>query len=92
MEVSVTPETTYWFSGMPAKVSSAGFGWAHGALDGLSGGRTRTVTVSATLSNCPSLTVSANTRSVRTEGAVRVGVAVVAPVSVTASPPVCVHR
>ena len=71
--------------------ASAGFGCTHGALVGLSGGRTRTVTVSATLSNNPSLTTSENSRSVRTVGAVKVGVAVVAPLSVTVGPPVCVH-
>ena len=66
-------------------------GCTHGALDGFGGGRTRTVTVSATLSNCPSFTTSENTRSPSTDGAVNDGVAVFAPLSVTDAPEVCVH-
>ena len=74
----------------------AGAGCAHGALDGFAGGRTRTVTVSATLSCDPSLTLSENTRSSRTEGAVKVGDAEFhddpgASVSVD-PPPVCLQR
>ena len=69
-------------------------GCAQGAELGLSGGRTVTVTVSGSLSLVPSLTTSWKTRSVlspRGEGAVKVGVAVFAPVSVTLGPLVWVH-
>ena len=76
----------------PVNPVPAGFGCAHGALDGFGGGRTRTVTVSAALSCTPSLTTSENARSSRTDGAVNVGRCAVALLSVTVGPPVCVHR
>ena len=90
MELSVTDVPTQ-MAVEPEIVAPAGAGCAQGALVGLAGGRTRTVTVSAGLPNVPSLTLSENTRSVRTEGAVNDGVAVAAPASVTACPPVCVQ-
>ena len=81
---------------MREKPTSAGFGCAHGALVGFGPGRTRTVTVSAILSRTASLTTSVttsvNTRSVRTDGAVNLGDAVAAPLSVTDTPPVCAQR
>ena len=52
-----------------------------------------TATVSASLDDVPSLTVSENVRSVEldTDGARNAGVAEVASSSATAGPPVCVH-
>jgi len=73
----------------PQYVVPAGAGCTQGAVDGFDGGRTRTVTVSGALSATPSLTVSANVRSVRTEGAVKVSSVVVAPLRVTGTPAVC---
>ena len=87
MALSVTASISNWGT----VVKSSAVGCTHGALDGLGGGRTCTVTVSAVLSCAPSLTTSENTRSVRTVGAVKDGAAVAAPVSVTVSPPVCVQ-
>ena len=75
----------------PVNDAPGGAGCTQGALDGLAGGRTRTVTASATLSCVPSLTVSENTRSVRTEGAVKDGAAEAASSSATVSPAVCVQ-
>jgi len=89
MELSVTVSSKNQSPAL-SQFSSAGFGCTQGALDGLGGGRTRTVTVSAGLS-APSLTVSENTRSVRTVGAVKVGACAVVLLSITVSPPVCVQ-
>ena len=66
----------------------AGAGCRQGAESGLSGGCTSTVTVAGPLSLVPSLTTSWKTRSVRTLGAVKLGVVVFAPLRVTSTPPI----
>ena len=88
MALSVLPLTTLSW---PADRSPAWRGCTHGALAGFGGGRTSTVTASGALSNVPSFTTSENARSVRTDGAVKVGVAAVVLLRLTAGPPVCVH-
>ena len=92
MTLSVVPVTTN--SSVAVKLPPGNVGCTHGALDGFGGGRTSTVTVSASLSSSPSSTVSENTRSSRNAGAVKVGDAEVHDdpgASVTAGPPVCVQ-
>ena len=66
-------------------------GWGQGAMVGLSGGRTATETVSAVLELVPSFTTSENTRSLRTEGAVKLGIWAVVSSRVTVAPLVCVQ-
>ena len=62
-----------------------------GGSSGLSGGRTNTETVSAVLKLVPSNTISENSRSVRTDGDVKLGFCAVALLSVTPTPPVWVQ-
>ena len=54
-------------------------------------GATVIVTVSGALFTVPSLTVSENTSVVALAGAVKLGIAIVALLSVTGGPDVCVH-